>query len=338
MYVVKVLKKNAEKVKQLLRKTQNLSHQYKIIAKNEYVYFPIISKITIPKKYSVLAAKLPKLVKKETNLKKNLSNYLTPAELKKLKTAFDRIGTIAILEIDEEFEKKEKYIGKALLKLVPSLKTVLKKEGHHEGEFRTQRMKFLAGVDTRETVHRENGVSLVLDVEKVYFSPRLSNERKRIFQQVKKGERVLVMFSGCAPYPCVLAKNSLAKEIYGVEMNTIAHQYAIKNVQVNKLKNVFPYEGDVRSVVPKLKKKFDRIIMPLPKSAEDFLDIALSVAENGAIIHFYDFLHEDFFADAWKKIKKACVLAKKQCKILRTVRCGQYSPRTYRICVDFVVQ
>ena len=39
--------------------------------------------------------------------------------------------------------------------------------------------------------------------------------------------------------------------------------------------------GDVRDVVPKLKKKFDRILMPLPKSAEEFLDIALSASKKG---------------------------------------------------------
>lgn len=337
MDAVKVLKKDAEGVKQYLLKTNNLSHQYKSIAKKKYIYFPILSKTTIPKNYTIVATKLPCLIKKETTLKERLFHSVTPMQIKKLKTAFDHIGTIAILEIDPSFEKREKQIARVLLEINPSIKTVLKKEGHHEGEFRTQKMKLLAGVDTRETLHRENGVSLYLDVEKVYFSPRLSNERKRIFQQVKKGESILVLFSGCAPYPCVLAKNSPAKEIYGIELNPLGHHYAIKNVIYNKLKNIFLYEGDVRIVVPKLGKFFNRILMPLPKSAEDFLDVALSAAKKGTIIHFYDFLHEDHFLDAEKKIKKACTIAKKKCRILRTVRCGQYSPRVFRICVDFQV-
>jgi hypothetical protein len=36
----------------------------------------------------------------------------------------------------------------------------------------------------------------------------LSTERKRISELVKPGEKVLVMFSGAAPYVCVIAKKT----------------------------------------------------------------------------------------------------------------------------------
>lgn len=337
MFAAKVPVKDAEQVKQYLVETDNFSPQYKVVSKQGFVYFPLVSKVKFKKKYSVVAVQLPKRNIKETDLRKKIAQHFTKKELEKLKTAFDHIGTIAIVEIDKEFLPKAKYIGEALLGLVPSVKTVLKKEGAHGGEFRTQHMKFLAGIDTRETMHRENGVSLWLDVEQVYFSPRLSTERKRIMQLVKPGESILVMFSGCAPYPCVLAKNTAAKEIYGVELNPVGHQYGLKNVAANKLKNVFLFNGDVRAVVPRLGKKFDRILMPLPKSSEEFLDVALAAAKKGTIIHCYDFLHEDHFQDAVVKIEKACALTGKRCKILGIFKCGQHKPRAYRICVDFEV-
>jgi tRNA G37 N-methylase Trm5 len=87
----------------------------------------------------------------------------------------------------------------------------------------------------------------------------------------------------------------------------------------------------------KPRKKFDRIIMPLPKSAEDFLDLALKSIKKQGIIHFYDFLNENEFYKAKEKIKKACMKAKKKCRILRVVKCGQHAPRVFRICVDFKV-
>ncbi len=337
MYAVKVPVTAAEEVKQYLVETNNFSPKYKVISKHRFVYFPLLSKTRFKKKYLVISAQLPKRELKETNLKKTIAAYFTKKELGRLKTAFDHIGTIAIVEIDKELLPKAKYIGEALLQLLPSVKTVLKKEGSHGGEFRIQHMKFLAGVDTRETMHRENGVSLWLDVEKVYFSPRLSTERKRIMQLVTPHESILVLFSGCAPYPCVLAKNTPAKEIYGVELNPVGHQYGLKNVAANKLTNVFLYNGDVRTVVPQLGKKFDRILMPLPKSSEEFLDVSLAVAKKGTIIHCYDFLHENHFQDAVVKIEKACTLAGKKCKILGIFKCGQHKPRAYRICVDFEV-
>jgi len=37
------------------------------------------------------------------------------------------------------------------------------------------------------------------------------------------------------------------------------------------------------------------------------------------------------------KIEKACKKLGKKYKILEWVKCGQHSPRTFRICVDFKV-
>jgi tRNA G37 N-methylase Trm5 len=89
-------------------------------------------------------------------------------------------------------------------------------------------------------------------------------------------------------------------------------------------------------MVPKLKQKFDRIIMPLPKSAGDFLESAFAAAKKGTIIHFYAFEEEGKFNAAHKRIKKACKKNKLDCRILKTVKCGQHAPRTFRICVDSV--
>ena len=55
---------------------------------------------------------------------------------------------------------------------------------------------------------------------------------------VEDGESVLVMFSGAAPYPINIVKNSEAKEVYGIEINPIAHKYAKLNLELNKINNV----------------------------------------------------------------------------------------------------
>ncbi len=235
---IKIEAKKAEQVKIYLMSTNNLSHTAKTQAKEGFIYFPIISKAKIPKKYTVVNVSLPEKKEQEKDLKTKILSQLTKKEQEHLKTSFDHVGTIAILEIDPIVEKKEKIIAQALLEMFPSIKTVLKKAGSHEGTFRTQKMQLLAGIDTRETCHKESGTKLWLDIEQVYFSPRLSTERKRIVDQVKKGESILVMFSGCAPYPSVIAKHTQAKEIVGIDLNPIGHQYGLKNVAANKLKNV----------------------------------------------------------------------------------------------------
>ncbi|NQU78257.1 hypothetical protein HQ545_00655 [Candidatus Woesearchaeota archaeon] len=121
----------------------------------------------------------------------------------------------------------------------------------------------------------------------------------------------------------------------GIEINPTGHSYGLKNIALNKIENVKLFKGDVKKVIPKLKKKFDRVVMPLPKSADDFLETAFSAAKKGAVIHFYAFEEQGSFDKARKRIKKACEESGTSCRILRTVKCGQHAPRTYRICVDF---
>ncbi len=272
-----------------------------------------------------------------------LSEFLSEEEVKQLGTSFDTVGDIMILEFrNPNLEKKKKQIGEFMLNNYKNINVVASRVGMHEGVYRTQKLEILAGENRKETIHNESKSRIMLDVENVYFSPRLSSERLRIAQQVKDTEKVLVMFSGCSPYICVIAKNSKPKEIYGVEINPMGHKYALKNIKLNKIQNTHLYQGDVCEVVPKLKKElkinFDRIIMPLPKQAEDFLDVALSVSKKGTVIHLYQFLKKEEIPDlAIERIKQACKTAKKKYKIITYRKCGQFSPSVFRVVVDFQV-
>lgn len=347
MLAIKAPSNNANRVKEMLITKNLLDKNYKIMAEKEYIYFPITKKI---KGYEIVNKQMERFHKPMASLKENLKGFLTRKEMERVKTAYDIIGDIAILEIDKDLRKKEKRIAQTLLKLRKDVKTVLRKSGAHGGEFRVQKLKYLAGEKKKETIHKENNCLLKLNPEEVYFSPRLCTERKRISELVKKSKKIpgkkediLVMFSGCAPYCVAIGKN--AKEnvnlIIGIEINPIAHKYGVENLKLNKLTNVSLIKGDVRKIIPqlvKLNRKFDRILMPLPKNAEDFLQYALYVSKKGTIIHFYDFLHEDKFNLAKEKIRKVCKKANKRCKILDIVKCGQHSPRVYRICVDFKVE
>ncbi len=268
-------------------------------------------------------------------LKQALKGKLTKKELELVPSSFDIVGDIAIVEIPENIEKKEKLIADTLLKLHKNIKVICKKTGIHRGIFRRQKLKIIAGERRKTTIYKENNVVMKVHVQDVYFSPRLSHERKRIANQVKPEESVLIMFSGVAPYCLVIAKNTKAKEVYGIEINPLAHKYALENVKLNKLNNINLFQGDVRFVTPTLKKKFERVAMPLPLGGENFLDVAIAAIKKGGIIHFYDFKDELGFKIAKQKVKDACKAAKKKCRILKLTKTGQISPRTYRICIDF---
>lgn len=270
------------------------------------------------------------------SLKEILKKQLTKKQLEKLVKSYDIIGSIAIIEIPKELAKKEKIIADALLNLNKNVRTVLKK-GKHTGVYRLQKLRFLAGKKKKETEYKENNVRIRLDVEECYFSPRLATERKRIAEQVKMGEIILAMFSGTGVYPIVIAKNKNPKEVYSIEINPVAIKYQKENILINKINNIKLFKGDVKKIVQKLNKKFDRILMPLPKGAENYLDVALKVAKKNSVIHFYDFLPENEFDKAIKKIDKNCKKLKKKYKILKITKCGQLAPKQYRICVDFKI-
>ena len=264
------------------------------------------------------------------DLKTTLKNKLSKKELDLVPRSFDTIGNIAIFsDFPKELKSKEKLIGNALIKLNKNIKTVAKKTGKHAGIYRTKKIKIIAGEKTKETIHKESGIMLKLNVETCYFSPRWSNERLRIAKQVKKNESVLVMFSGIAPFPLVMAKNAKPKEVYGIEINPEAHEYALENVLLNKFGDrIKLFNGNVKTILPKLNKKFDRIIMPLPKTAHNYTDLALKHIKKGGIIHIYDFAKkEDFPFSLIKKLSP-------KLKVLRAVKCGVFSPKIDRVCLD----
>ena len=273
------------------------------------------------------------------NLKFYLKNKLSKRELKLVPSSFDVVGGILIFsEFPKELTKKEKIIGQTILENYHNIKTIIKKTRKYSGKFRTPKLSIIAGQKKKETVCKENNISIKLNVEEVYFSPRMASERKRIAGLIKLNESVLVMFSGVAIYPLVIAKNTRCKEVYGIEINAVAHKYALLNIKKNKLENKIKiFLGDVRKMMPKINKKFDRILMPLPKGGENFLDLALKYIKKNGNIHFYDFEHENETYKAEEKVKSACEKSTKNCTILKVVKCGQYSPRFYRICIDFLV-
>jgi len=318
---------NAQKVKLFLIKRNLIDENYLPLKVLDHIYFPIIKKINVPRA-KVINSKLtfeirPSKITIETLLQKKLTNK----QLQLLPKSQELVGSIMILEVPKELEKKEKIIAEAYLKLNKHVATVVKKTKIHSGVYRTRKVKILAGKKSKETIHHENGIKVKLHLEKTYFSARSGSERLRIAKQVKKEENVLVMFSGAGPFPLVIAKHSNAK-VTGIEINPLAHQYAIQNMALNKLP-LYMLEGNVRVVLPTIKKKFDRIVMPLPKTGEEFLKIALKKAKPNARLHLYSFLSEKDVNKEARRIAKEYSV-----KVLRKVKCGQFSPSISRICFD----
>ena len=264
---------------------------------------------------------------------------LTQKDRSLIPSSYDIIGDILVFaDFPKELNKKESLVGEYFLAKHPNVKVIAKKTKNFSGKYRLPKLKVIAGEKRLETMYKENGIRLKFHLEKVYFSPRLSTERQRINSLVKKGEDVLVMFSGSGVYPINIAKNTKAKSIIGIEANPSGHIYALENCVLNKVTNVGLIKGDVKKIIPTLKKKFDRILMPLPKGAENYLHLAFPLCKKNTVIHYYDFSSEHEFDLVREKLKSIFDHFKKKFEILQMVKCGQYAPRVYRVCVDVLIK
>src|SRR3989344_7277489 len=329
MKCVKVSLKDAEKTRKKLVSLEILDNNYSVGRDENFVYFPVLK---LAKGFNFADRKLISRNKTFT-FEELLKEKLSSLEISLMTKSFDVVGNIAIIEVDEKLIKKKKFIANCFLESNKNIKTVIHKIGGHVGKYRIQKYEFLAGKKTFETIYRENGVVVKFDISKTYFSPRSSNERLRIANLVKKNEDVLVMFSGIGIYSFVISKHSRAREIYCVEMNSNSCKYAKESLKLNKLNNIKLFCGDVKKVVPKLKKKFDRIIMPLPETSFEFLELGLNYLKKNGIIHLYTFATEEEIKEKIKLIKTSC-----KCKILRIVKAGQRGPHIFRFCIDFKLQ
>jgi tRNA (guanine37-N1)-methyltransferase len=329
---------HAQQVKEYLIKHELFDRSYRIKRTADALVFPITREFSPPFDFDV---EFVQEVLDERQLSQSLREairpYLTPDEAARMRASYDIVGSIAILDVPPELEAKEALIGEKVLAANKTISTVLKKTGAHEGVYRTQRMQCIGGEDTRETIVIENGVKLRVNVETAYYSIRMATERKRIAQLIKPGERVLCLFSGIGPYPVTFYRLTQAADIVGIEINPQAHELAVENVAKNRCMNVRLFCGDAHDLLPRLVEAgehFDRVTMPLPHTADEFLEDLLPLLHVGSVIHFYDFLEEDAFNSSVPKLRDVCARAGFGIARYDVVRAGQHAPRIWRICID----
>ena len=333
--VLKISKVGGEKVRKKLIEMDALDTSYVLGKTGNYLLFPLKKTRGIVKKFGgkIVEKNLRRVVKPVTGLKEALGKILPSEPVEKFPRSFDQIGDIAVLEIPRGLGKYEKVIARTLGRINPRINVVAKRAEKYSGKYRIRPITVLDGEKRSETIHREAGVRLKVDLNTVYFSPRLGKERLRIAKLVGKKEKVLVMFSGIAPYGIVIAKKNPSAEVWNIEWNPRAVELAEENIKLNKLgKRVHSLGGDVRKVIPKMKKKFDRIVMVLPFENKEFLVDALMVSKKGTRIHMYSILKEGAVDEFRTKLER-----KHELKVFDVVKAGAYGPKMWRYCFELKV-
>ncbi|KAF6247022.1 methyltransferase [Nitrosopumilus sp. b3] len=269
-------------------------------------------------------------------LKKSLASVLSEKESEDLISAFDQIGDIIIVRIPKTLLSKKKIIGETLLNEVKIVRSVYYQASDVEGDFRTRNLEIIAGEDNTETEYKEFGCKFIVDVEKAFFSPRLSTERDRIANLIQEGETVTNMFAGVGMFSIIAAKKKKCT-VYSLDINPVASKLCEKNIGLNKLVGkIISINGDASNIIKEqLENKSDRTLMLLPERSDEFLKSAINATKSEGIIHYYSHIHADKKSDAGKLSEEHYLkVSPVKSEILNSKIVRAVGPRYYQTVVD----
>jgi tRNA (guanine37-N1)-methyltransferase len=336
MIGLKVSKKDTNRIRRILMKNNLLNVHFKIKRSSDHVYLPLHTTLKDSKLHemglsrrNLVEIDFEELIQRPKSLKEYLQGKISMEKVIELKKSFDIIGNVVILEIPDDLADEKHLIAEAALK-VTKRKSVYRKKSEIKGVNRTRELEHLAGDDSSETIHQEFGSRLKLDVRKVYFSPRLATERKRIVDQVQDGETIIDMFTGVGPFAVAIARKHEVK-IYAIDINPEAISYLKENMKINRVYGkINPILGDVIKVLDHFNVQADRIIMNLPGSAQEFLPLAVEHLKPGGVLHYYQFSSD--FDEPVKNVKTAASL--RRVEILDKRRVKSRSPGVWHVGID----
>jgi len=227
-------------------------------------------------------------------LRTTISNVLSSDDLANVYNSYDITGNIAIIKQRRASARNAQTIAKAIMSVHKNVKTVVVQTSPVAGDYRLRSLKHVTGENRTTTIHKEHGCLFSVDLEKCYFSPRLCHERLRIAKLAKPNETVVNMFAGVGCYSIVIAKQVPTAKVFSIDVNPAAIQFMRENIRLNRVYlTVVPLLGDSKTIIERqLQHAADRVLMPLPEKALEYLPYAvLALKTSGGWIHYYSFEH-----------------------------------------------
>ncbi len=264
---------------------------------------------------------------------------------RELDDAYDIIGDIAIVRVTKAFLPEAQEVAERIMTIHRNVRTVLAQTSCVAGEFRLRPLVYLKGENKTNTVHKEFGCLFSVDVSRCYFSPRLSYERHRVARAVKLREVVVNMFAGAGCFSIMIAKSANPEKVYSIDIKPGAVEAMKENIRLNRVcGQVLPLEGDAKEICErKLIGATDRVLMPLPEKALEYMPTAVSTLKaSGGWIHYYGFEHAE---KEENPIKKAKTKVTEKLSSLKVSYCFPFSrvvrttgPNWYQVVLDINIK
>ncbi|MDZ7702594.1 MAG: class I SAM-dependent methyltransferase family protein [Halobacteriales archaeon] len=316
---VRVPVADGEATRRALIEADLLDHELEIAVEDGWLYLPVVDAEAAAAGHEVT----------EHDVEARETRTL-PADLLEGEASYERVGDVVLLHEDDP--DRARAVAEAVMASDLPVSTVLNRASEIQGTERVREWDRLVGEDA-ETVHREYGIELAVDLASVYFSARLATERQRVVEQVEPGERAFDMFAGAGPFAVRLA--DAGAEVVAVDVNPDAVAYLRANAERNGVADrLTAIEGDVREVAGEYAGWADRIVMNLPHSADEFLEAAVAIAGEDCVLHYYDIQPEaDPYAAGEAAIRQAAGDAYDvEFSDRRVVR--SYAPGQVNVCLD----
>lgn len=290
LWCLKVPVKQTQSMKQQLISLGLFIKEFALIKEDQFVFLPI----KLPANPSADWILEQRLFTKNPSKKpyQSILKEILPPQLHQLiPTSFDRVGNAILLKLEPELLPYKVQIGRVLVDYF-QLKTVFNKSSEVESEFRTIDWECIAGIDDPVIIYSMHGLRWKINIRKVYFNVRLSNEYIRIANFCHSNDIIIDMFAGVGPFALLSAFHKKVT-VYALDINPTAISLLKENLDLNKkyiIGSVTTLCGDSKELIKELPQA-NVIIMNLPGYASNFLDQAMLHILPKGTIFLHQFIH-----------------------------------------------
>ena len=324
---VRVRVEESEYIRQKLISLLVLDKSRKLLKKDGFIEIPVTENFKT-NEFTLIDQDNPEYYLQEKTVFNDLD--IPESEKKLLPRGWQVLGKIIIVTLDEKLMDRKVEVGKALLSFYPGCKTVLLDRGIR-GQMRQPDREIIAGKDTTETIHKENGCLLKLDAMKVMFSQGNLTEKKRM-SKLGKDEIVVDMFAGIGYFSIPMAVHAKPKRIISIEINPVSFSYLKENIALNRVGEIIePIAGDCTKVTPR--KIANRVIMGY-LDGQDCLEAGIRALLPGGILHYHEAVPEAIEGRPVDRIIEVSRKIGRNVEIIGRRRIKKYAPGVWHVVVD----